>query len=128
MISLQLTDLNDSWEFFWEKKKKYILINQIHLKLHLKHLTSVDTEVNYTDNIRNMVDRFDNDGPPMKRRKKLDTFNVQTNDIANFNDFADIMPDMEIKSKLIEKYLREVFVPSTQYGQLEMRAETSYYV
>jgi hypothetical protein len=35
---------------------------------------------------------------------------------------------MKIKSKLIEEYLREVFVPLTQYRQLEIKAEISYYI
>ncbi|CAB4445170.1 unnamed protein product [Rhizophagus irregularis] len=124
-----LTDLNDSWEFFWEDEKDICSYKPDSLEVALKILQQlVNTEVNYIGEDSNTVDRLDNDGPPMKRRKKLDTFNVQTNDIANFNDFADIMPDMELKSKLIERYLREVFLPSTQYEQLETRTETSYYV
>ncbi|GES96097.1 hypothetical protein GLOIN_2v1485529 [Rhizophagus clarus] len=71
------------------------------------------TGVDYINNIRNTVDKFDNDDLLMKRKKKLDTLNMQFDNVANFNDFAGIMPDMEIKLKLIEKYLREVFLPSS---------------
>jgi len=36
----------------------------------------------------------------MKRRRKLNTFNMQTSDVANFNDFADVMPNIEMKFKV----------------------------
>lgn len=39
-------------------------------------------------------------------------FNVQINNITNFNNFANIMPNIKIKLKLIDKkYLKEVFLP-----------------
>lgn len=46
----------------------------------------------------------------MKRKKKVNMFNVQINNITNFNNFANIMLNMKIKLKLIDKkYLKEVF-------------------
>uniref|UniRef100_U9UAH7 Uncharacterized protein n=1 Tax=Rhizophagus irregularis (strain DAOM 181602 / DAOM 197198 / MUCL 43194) TaxID=747089 RepID=U9UAH7_RHIID len=53
---------------------------------------------------------------------------IRCSDVANFNDLVDEMPEVEIKSKMIEQYLQEVFVNSTSYKQFEMSNVTSYYV
>lgn len=38
--------------------------------------------------------------------------------ILLFTDFADEMPITEMKQKLIERFLRKTFIPSSTYGQL----------
>jgi hypothetical protein len=35
------------------------------------------------------------------------------NDIANFNDFADEMTEMELKQKMVEHFLRDIYIPSS---------------
>ena len=55
---------------------------------------------------------FDDNGnyPLKKRRKKLDTPKVLISDVADMNDFAGTMSDLELKQKMAEHLLREVFI------------------
>ncbi|PKY54228.1 hypothetical protein RhiirA4_472913 [Rhizophagus irregularis] len=39
---------------------------------------------------------------PFLKRKKLTTTNIEISDIANFNDLANEIPEVKIKSKMIE--------------------------
>ncbi|CAG8595886.1 7776_t:CDS:2 [Funneliformis mosseae] len=90
------------------KHKESFFQQIISLTMMFSHTSN--KKANDTGNTRNTereLDRFDNESPP-KRRKQLNTFNMQISDITNFNDFADTMPDIEVMSKMIERYKREI--------------------
>lgn len=65
---------------------------------------------------------------PFLKRKKLITTNIEISDIANFNNLANEIPEVKIKSKMIERYLQEVFVNSISYRQFKTNDVTSYYI
>ncbi len=69
-----------------------------------------------------------NEDLPFSKKKKLNTSNMQISGVVDFNEFADKMNDIEIKSKQIEHYLREVFIHSTSYEQFEMNDNAYSYI
>ena len=54
---------------------------------------------------------------PLAKRRKLTTPKTIVSDVGNLDDFADTMPPLELEQRRIERFLREVFIPSTPYGQ-----------
>ena len=119
-----LTDLNDYWEILWEYGNEICSWKPTSHQHALQVLQAyVDAE---SSNFKRKSNEFDENYPFLKR-KKLTTTNIEISDIADFNDLADEMPEVEIKSKMIERYLREVFANSTSYGQFESSGVTSYY-
>ena len=65
---------------------------------------------------------------PFSKRRKLNTSNVQVSGVTDFGEFTDEMSNIEIKSKQIERYLREVFIHSISYEQFEMNSGAYSYI
>jgi hypothetical protein len=108
--------LNNFWEFFWE------FGNEIRSFKPDSHQHALQVLQVYVDNVESGFSKFGEDFP-LKKRRKLDTTNMQISDVVNFNEFADEMTDAELKTKEIDRYLREVYINSTLFQQPEMSNE-----
>ncbi|RIA95564.1 hypothetical protein C1645_733949 [Glomus cerebriforme] len=125
-----LTDLNDYWEFFWE------FGNEIRSYKPTSHQDALQMLQIYVDNVNteseeesgNGLEYTLNEELPFSKRRKLNTSNVQVSGVADFGEFTDEMSNIEIKSKQIERYLREVFIHSTSYEQFEMNDGAYSYI
>ncbi len=120
-VLVVLTDLNNHWEIMWEYDREImtcfpsrdvaINIIQAYINKESSNESEESEDVQPYSSHRNELG-------PLAKRKKLDIINTVTNDIADFTDFADKIPITEMKQKLMERFLRETFNPSSTYGQL----------
>ncbi|GBB85079.1 hypothetical protein RclHR1_11650006 [Rhizophagus clarus] len=127
-VLVVLTDLVDYWEFMWENGNEiyiYFATQDLAVRMIQEYINRESQGSQEDRNIHSRSDEFD-DEYPLSKRRKLNTSTMNSNDIANFCDFADEMTETQLDQKIIERFLRDIYIPSSPYSQLINTESPSY--
>jgi hypothetical protein len=121
-VLVVLTDLVDYWELIWENSNE---IN-IYFATRDSAVRIIQEYINRENqNIRSRNEFDDDDEYPLSKRRKLNTSVTTSDDVANFSDFANEMTEAQLSQKMVERFLRDIYIPSSPYSQL-INTEPSY--
>jgi len=121
-VLVVLTDLVDYWELIWENSNEiciYFATRDLAVRMIQEYINRE------SQNIHSRNKFNDDDEYPLSKQRKLNTYTTISDDVANFSDFTDEMTETQLNQKIVECFLRDVYIPSSPYSQL-INTEPSY--